>query len=116
MTTSLPTTDTAMTAFLPANQEEPYSFMDESGNILSKTESLETTWFFTGPADIKCANDKACTSDGLFKLSRTNLNETNLFYAPQTATPTTRGRVLIAVARDNRGGNMVKRYCVGTCP
>jgi hypothetical protein len=113
---SLPTSNTELNAFLPTAQAETYTEYNVSGTLVSKTETLETTWFLTGPAEIECARKKECTSDGLFKLSRTKVNEVNLFYAPVQSLPSGRGRVLIAVARDNRGGIMMKRYLTGTGP
>lgn len=113
---ALPVVDSEMTAYLSSAEAENYNVKNSNGALLNKTESLDTTWFFTAPEDVKCANDKACTSDGSFKLSRTKFGEANLFFAPQTTLPITRGRILVAVTRDNRGGNVAKRYCFGTCP
>jgi hypothetical protein len=113
---ALPGSDSTLTAFLPSNQGESYSEYNIAGALLSKNETIETTWFLTGPEDAECARKKDCTTDGLFKLSRSRINESNVFFAPKVSTPSTRGRVLIAIARDGRGGQMVKRYCTGTCP
>ena len=112
----LPSIESTMDAYLPANQAESYSWLNADGSTSIKTENLDTTWFLTGPSDIDCSKKKECSTDGLFLLSRTRLGELNTFYIPQVDVPATRGRVLIAVARDDRGGAMVKRYCTGVCP
>jgi len=65
---------------------------------------------------VECSNKEDCTTDGLFSLTRTRLGEFNIFYVPKVAVPTARGRVLIAIARDGRGGLTGKRYCTGVCP
>lgn len=114
--TSLPSVESTLEAYLPAAQAESYFVMNSDGSLTAKTEVLETTWFLTGPEDLSCSKKKECTTDGLFSLSRTRLGEFNTFYVPQVATPTTRGRVLIGVARDDRGGITSTRYCTGTCP
>jgi hypothetical protein len=114
--TTFPAVDSAMEAFLPTAQAENFSLMNSDGTLTAKTEVLETTWFLSGPAEVECSKKKECTTDGLFQMTRTRVGELNPFYVPQVATPTSRGRVLIGVARDDRGGAMIKRYCVGTCP
>ena len=114
--TSLPTIQTSLTAYVPASQAENYSEETTSGTFNSKTESIQTEWFFTGPSDPECSKKKECTSDGYFKLARSIPSEINVFYPPSAATPTTRGRILVGVVHDSRGGNSVKRYCDGICP
>ena len=113
---ALPSVESTMEAYLPAVQAESYSLMNSDGSLTSKTEALDTTWFLTGPADVDCSKKKECTTDGLFLMSRTLLGELNTFYVPQVDVPVTRGRVLMAIARDDRGGVVVKRYCTGVCP
>lgn len=113
----LPTTSESLEAFLPASSTETYLFLSEQGFTQSLTEDLETTWFLTGPENVECSRKKECTPDGFFSLSRTRTGELNKFNPPQVSVPATRGRVLIAVARDSRGGIAVKRYCDGVlCP
>jgi hypothetical protein len=114
--TSLPTTESMLDAFLPAAQAESYSLMNDDGSTTAKTETLETTWFLTGPPEIECSRKKECSTDGLFSMSRTRVGELNTFYIPQVAVPTARGRILIGVARDDRGGIVVKRYLTGIGP
>lgn len=119
ITSSLPTTETELEAYLPSTSAESYSFFTEQSLLISQTENIETTWFFTAPADIECSRKEECNTDGIFFLSRSRPGELNRFTPPTAALPTTRGRVLVAVARDDRGGQMVKRYCVGSgglCP
>lgn len=113
---ALPTVLTSLEAYLPANQAETYSFMDGLGNLSTQTETLETAWFLSGPYDIACSRKKECTSDGYFSRTLTRLGELNTFTPPVTALPTARGRILVGVAKDGRGGEMVKRYCDGVCP
>ncbi len=110
---SLPTSETKLEAFLPSVSAENYSIMDEDGGITTKTERLETTWFLTGNQNIQDSKNKDKTTDGLFLLSRTLVGEWNTFYPPKVATPITRGRILIGVARDDRGGITIKRYADG---
>ena len=112
-TQTLPTLKSSVDAFVPALDFETYLFMDASGNTSSIQESIETAWFFTGPEDVKCSKDKECSTDGLFSLSRTVPGELNVFTPPAVALPTTRGRVLIGIAKDNRGGAKVTRICDG---
>ena len=114
--TDFPTTQISLDAYLPANQAETYSAQNSVGILAALTETIQTTWFFTGPNDVVCSKNKSCTPDGYFALTYSNPGELNLFYPPVVAVPTTRGRVLIAVTHDSRGGNMVKRYCSGICP
>jgi hypothetical protein len=117
--TSLPTTKTDLAAYLPPNQAESYTLLTEQGVSIAQTESLDTTWFLTGPADVECSRKDTCTTDGLLFLSRSSNGEANRFTPPTVAVPTTRGRVLVAVGRDGRGGLVVKRYCDGAgalCP
>ena len=113
---SLPSVESELDAYLPTSQAESFSLMNLDGSVSTKTEVLETTWFLTGPADIECSKKKECTTDGLFSMSRTRLGEMNTFYIPEVSVPTSRGRVLIGIARDDRGGVITKRYCTGTCP
>jgi hypothetical protein len=117
--TSLPTVKSSLDAFVPAIDFQSYLFMDASGNTSSLTESIETAWFLTGPEDVKCSKEKECTTDGLFSLSRTIPGELNVFTPPEVAPPTDRGRILIGIAKDNRGGAKVTRICDGSlinCP
>ena len=114
--TSLPSVESTLEAYLPSAQAENYLLLNKDGSSISKTEVLETTWFLTGPEDVSCSKKKECTPDGLFSMSRTRLGEMNTFYIPQVSVPTTRGRVLMGVARDDRGGIVSKRYCTGICP
>lgn len=117
--TALPAAETGVDAFVPAAQAETYSSMNADGTLQSQTESIETTWFLTGPEDITCSKDKTCTPDGLFFLTRSKPGELNRFTPPSASVPATRGRVLIGVARDNRGGSVVNRLCdgaAGLCP
>lgn len=116
---SLPSVETKMKTDVGVGDAETYTVMDDEGNTTTKTESIETTWFLTGPESLTDSKDKDLTSDGLFLLSRTFVGELNTFYAPQVATPTARGRVFIGVARDDRGGSVVTRFCTGAgalCP
>ena len=114
---SLPSVESELEAYLPSTQAEIYSLMNLDGSVSTKTEVLETTWFLTGPADIECSKKKKCTTDGLFSMSRTRLGEMNTFYIPEVSVPTTRGRILIGIARDDRGGVAdIKRYLTGTGP
>jgi hypothetical protein len=108
---TLPTVKSSVDAFVPAIDFETYLVMDASGNTSSTTESIETAWFLTGPEDVKCSKEKECTTDGLFTLSRTIPGELNAFTPPEVSTPTSRGRILIGVAKDNRGGSTVTRIC-----
>ncbi len=117
--TSLPTVKSSLDAFVPASDFQSYLFTDASGNTSSLTESIETAWFLTGPEDVKCSKEKECTPDGLFSLSRTIPGELNAFTPPEVAPPTDRGRILIGIAKDNRGGAKVTRLCDGSpanCP
>ncbi len=114
--TALPSINASLEAYLPSAQAESFSVMNPSGTLTAKVETLETTWFLTGPEDVECSNKKDCTTDGLFSLTRTRLGEFNSFSVPLQGTPAARGRVLISVARDGRGGMMGKRYCTGACP
>jgi hypothetical protein len=113
---SLPTIEKSLEAHLPSSAAEAWSLMNSGGSLEAQTEKLETTWFLTGPSDIKCSNTKTCTPDGLLSLSRSVPGELNLFRPPQVATPVDRGRILIGIARDDRGGSMMKRYVDGTGP
>jgi hypothetical protein len=113
---SFPSIQTSLIADLPAAQAESYFEENSAGQLIGKTETLETEWFFTGPLDVECSKKKECSSDGYFKLARSKPNELNLFYPPTSTLPSARGRVLIAVTHDSRGGNTVKRYCDGICP
>jgi hypothetical protein len=112
----LPTTEKRLEAYVPSTEAESYLFMNADGSLSSITEKIETTWFLTGPSDIKCSNTKSCTPDGVLTLSRTIPGELNLFSPPQVSTPTSRGRVLMGIARDERGGAMLRRYVDGTGP
>jgi hypothetical protein len=119
--TVLPTTQESVDAHVPSSDFETYFIKDASGALQSAVETIETVWFLSGPSDIKCSKDKTCTTDGLFSLSRTVPGELNLFYPPSVSIPATRGRVLIGVAKDNRGGQVVSRLCDdrdsnGVCP
>jgi len=117
LTQALPTLESSVDAFVPASDFETYSALDSSGNPTVLTESIETAWFLTGPEDIKCSKKKDCTPDGLFTLSRTVPGELNLFHPPEVSLPSGRGRVLIGIAKDNRGGSKVTRICDGAlCP
>jgi hypothetical protein len=110
-TQTFPSVKSPVNAFVDAIDFENYLVMDAAGNTGSAIESIETTWFFTGPEDVTCSKDKECTSDGLFSLSRSKPGELNVFTPPVVSTPSTRGRVLIGVAKDNRGGSTVTRIC-----
>ena len=116
---SLPSVETKMKTSVGVGDAETYTIMDDENNTSSKTESIETTWFLTGPEVIADSKDKDLTPDGLFLFTRTFVGELNTFYAPQVAIPTARGRVFIGVARDDRGGSVVTRFCTGAgalCP
>lgn len=113
---SLPAVDTQLVANMPSGQAESYSAYVSSNEIRDFEEKIEVTWFLTGPSDIPCSRKKECTTDGLFFLSRSLLGELNWFYAPKVALPTDRGRVLIGVARDGRGGIDITRYVDGLGP
>jgi hypothetical protein len=114
--TSLPSSQSSLEAYLPSSQAESYFTQSTLGALSTATETLETAWFFTGPSDISCSKKKECTTDGYFALARSVPGELNLFYPPQGSIPSTRGRILIGVAKDNRGGSSVKRYVDGTGP
>ncbi len=105
-----PSVETFLKAVVPASNLETYSVMDNSGNLQNLTESIEVAWFLTGPADIECSNDKECTTDGYLSLTRTLPEELNRFTPPQKPAPTDRSRILIGIAKDNRGGSTVKRF------
>jgi hypothetical protein len=114
---ALPLTESSINAFVPPTSFETYSVMKPDGSLFTETETLETAWFLTGPSDVECSNKKECTSDGLFALSRSIPGELNVFYPPKAPLPTSRARILIGVAKDNRGGNTVTRLCDGAlCP
>ncbi|NDG85945.1 MAG: hypothetical protein EBX52_13030, partial [Proteobacteria bacterium] len=55
--TALPAAETGVDAFVPASQLESYSSMNADGSLQSQTESIETTWFLTGPEDVACSKD-----------------------------------------------------------
>ena len=112
---SLPTVASDLKAYAPAASAETYQSLDTAGSFTSKTESLLTTWFLTGPSDISCSKNVDCTTDGKLSLTFSNLGQINSFTPPKTAT-STRGRILIGVLKDDRGGEQVKRYCDGICP
>ncbi len=117
--TALPTSERELQAYIPSSSSETFSQYLSTGALSTLNETLETTWFFTGPENAECAQKKECTSDGLFKLSRTRVDELNRFTPPTQAIPTTRGRVLVVVGRDGRGGSITKKYCDGSgalCP
>jgi hypothetical protein len=109
--TSLPTVETKMKTDVVG--AETYTVMDDAGNISSKTESIETTWFLTGPESLTDSKDKDLTTDGLFLFSRTLVGELNTYYPPKVDVPTARGRVFIGVARDERGGSVITQFCTG---
>jgi len=111
--TTLPTQETLVNAYVAPSEFETYSFQNADGSTQTVTESIETTWFLTGPEDIACSKKKECTPDGLFNLTRSTPGELNRFTPPEVALPTSRGRVLIGVAKDDRGGNVVTRICDG---
>ena len=113
---SLPTSDSNLDAYVTNDQAETYSQMDSFGTLTTLTEKLDSAWFITGPKDVPCSNKKECNSDGYLALAFTNIGQANPFYIPQVSKVTGRGRVLISVMKDDRGGNTVKRYCDGTCP
>lgn len=106
----LPTVETFLKAAVPASNLESYTVLDNSGNPQPLTETVEVAWFLTGPADIACSNDKDCTTDGFLALPRTSPGELNRFTPPKVPTPTDRGRILIGIFKDNRGGSAVRRY------
>ena len=108
---TLPTQETLVNAYVSPTEFESYSTQNSDGTLQSLTESIETTWFLTGPEDIACSKNKDCTTDGLFSLTRSTPGELNRFTPPSVPVPTSRGRVLIGVAKDDRGGNVVKRLC-----
>jgi len=109
--TTLPGAETKIDADVPSSSLEPYFAMKPDGTLTSETEAVETQWFLTGPEEIKCSKKKECTPDGLLELSRTRPGELNLFHPPEGALPTGRDRVMIGVAKDNRGGVRVQRIC-----
>ena len=117
--TSLPSAETKMKTNFGGSDAETYSVMDEDGNLTVKTETLETTWFLTGPSSLTDSKDKDLTTDGLFLLSRNLVGELNTFYAPKVDVPSARGRVFIGIGRDDRGGSVMTRFCTGAgalCP
>ncbi len=115
--TALPTIPaTSVIAYLPPSANETYSIYQSNSVLTSEVEALDTSWLFTGPADISCSKKIDCTPDGFFSLEVTRNQEVNTFNLPEVALPTTRGRVLIAITKDRRGGSVVKRYCDGICP
>ncbi|NDF15608.1 hypothetical protein EB061_09850 [bacterium] len=89
---------------------ESYSVLSASGGLQNLIETIEIAWFMTAPSDIACANDEDCTPDGFLALPRTTPGELNRFIPPKVATPTDRSRILIGIAKDNRGGAAIKRY------
>ena len=109
--TTLPGTETRIDAEVPSSSLESYSAMVSGGTLTPETEAIETQWFLTGPEDIKCSKKKECTPDGLLDLSRTVPGELNLFHPPEVPLPTGRDRILIGVAKDNRGGMRIQRIC-----
>jgi hypothetical protein len=114
---SLPPVETLIEAFVPAGSIETYTAMRTDGSSETLSEKVETAWFLTGPEDIACSRKKECTSDGTLLLSRTLPGEWNRFFPPTAALPTGRGRILIGIAKDNRGGSVLKRICDGaSCP
>ena len=117
--TSLPTAESQVEAFVPSSENESYQEMSSTGSLSTLTETIETIWFLTGPEDVECSNTDTCTTDGLFERIRTVPGELNLFKPPKVAIPTTRGRILIGIAKDNRGGATFTRLCDGAgglCP
>ncbi len=114
---ALPSSETLIEAFVPAGSIESYLSMKPDGTTETLSEKVETAWFLSGPEDIECSRKKECTSDGTLLLSRTLPGEWNRFFPPVAALPTGRGRILIGIAKDNRGGAVLKRICDGaTCP
>lgn len=113
--TSLPTAVSDLLAYAPSTSAENYLSLDDTGNYTAKTESLLATWYLTGPSDVSCSKDANCTPDGTLALAFTNLGQANTFTPPKSGV-SSRGRVLIGVLKDDRGGNQVKRYCDGICP
>ena len=107
---SFPTVETFLKAVVPASNLETYTVQDSSGNPQTLTENIEVAWFFTGPADIACSNDKDCNTDGFLALSRTFPDELNRFTPPKTPTSLGRQRVLIGIVKDDRGGNSAIRF------
>ncbi|NDF14547.1 hypothetical protein EB061_04405 [bacterium] len=116
--TALPTSESPIDAFVAPGEKEAYQEMASDGSLSGLTETIETVWFLTGPQDVGCSNKKTCTTDGLFARTRTVPGELNLFYPPQVPVPSTRGRVLLGIAKDNRGGATTTRLCdgAGLCP
>jgi hypothetical protein len=116
---SLPSVETKLKTTVGAADAESYTVMDDENNTSTKTESIETTWFLTGPESLTDSKDKDLTTDGLFLFSRTFVGELNTFFAPTVDVPTARGRVFIGIARDDRGGSVITRFCTGAgalCP
>jgi hypothetical protein len=116
---SLPIQESLVNAYVAPTEFETYSLKNTDGSLQTLTESIETTWFLTGPEDIACSKKKECSPDGIFELTRSTPGELNRFTPPTVASPTSRGRILIGVAKDDRGGNTVKRICdgaAGLCP
>lgn len=120
--TSLPASESRIDAFVPSADQESYQEMNADGTLSTRTETIDTLWFLTGPQDIECSNKDTCTTDGLFERIRTIPGELNLFKPPKVPVPASRGRVLIGISKDNRGGAAFTRICdnagggAGLCP
>jgi hypothetical protein len=109
--TGLPAAENRIDAFVPAADQESYQEMNTDGTLSTRTETIDTLWFLTGPQDVECSNKDTCTTDGLFERIRTIPGELNLFKPPRVPVPSSRGRVLIGISKDNRGGAAFTRIC-----
>lgn len=79
--------------------KEIYTRMNNSGELISETEELITTWFIT---------------DGKMKSQRTLDLEPNEYQVPSQA-PIGRPSYLIGITRDGRGGTGFFIKCFGVC-
>lgn len=85
--TSLPTRDTEL-SFSIVGSPENYNFLSDEGNLISRTETMEVTWF---------------VSDGSIANPRTTIGQSTIWNVPGGA-PSGRKVVLVGVLRDGRGG------------
>lgn len=76
-----------------ALSKETFQRLFSDGRLVTETEDLQTTWFY---------------SDGETKYFRTLNEDTNSYKTPATF-PTTRSSFIIAVTHDNRGGIAVQK-------
>lgn len=97
-TMPLGTTISASLSFTGAPTES-YTRMNSSGELISESEELITTWFIT---------------DGKMKFQRTIGLDANEYQTP-AQTPAGRDTYLIGVSRDGRGGAGYIVKCFGNC-